>query len=170
MNFNRILEKNPIQVSVPCRVDFGGTLDISTLYLPMAGLSPATFNMALDLRTRVTLSSFEKGYVQVSSKGFETAVFKKDEAPFHHPMGLMFAVAKYFDAEGVHIHIDSSSPPRSALGGSSAAAVAIVAAFTHLMGKRSIPSAWPGWPIILKPVRPVCPAVCRINWRPPLAG
>jgi D-glycero-alpha-D-manno-heptose-7-phosphate kinase len=144
MNFSVKLDKSPIQVSVPCRVDFGGTLDISTLYLPMASLSPATFNMALDLRTRVTLAAFERGYVKVSSRGFETAVFKKDEAPFHHPMGLMFAVAKYFDAEGVHIHIDSASPPRSALGGSSAAAVAIVAAFTHLMGKKIDPvhTAW----------------------------
>src|SRR3989339_1310073 len=127
MNFNTRLDQPPIQVSVPCRVDFAGTLDISTLYLPMASLSPATFNIALDLRTRVTLSSFEKGYVKVSSKGFETAVFKKDEAPFHHPMGLMFALAKYFDGDGVHLHIDSASPPRSALGGSSAAAVALVA-------------------------------------------
>jgi D-glycero-alpha-D-manno-heptose-7-phosphate kinase len=144
MNFNTKLDQNPIRVSVPCRVDFGGTLDISTLYLPMASLFPATFNIALDLRTRVTLDSFERGYVKVSSKGFETAVFKKDEAPFHHPMGLMFAVAKCFDAEGVHIHIDSSSPPRSALGGSSAAAVAIVAAFCHLMGKKIDPvhTAW----------------------------
>lgn len=139
MNFKIKLDQGPIRVSVPCRADLGGTLDISTFYLPMASLSPATFNIALDLRTRVTLSSFEKGYIKVSSKGFETAVFKKDEAPFHHPMGLMFAVAKYFDAEGVHIHIDSASPPRSALGGSSAAAVAIVAAFYHLMGKNIDP-------------------------------
>ena len=139
MNFNTRLDQTPIQVSVPCRVDLGGTLDISTLYLPLASLSPSTFNIALDLRTRVTLSSFEKGYVKVSSKGFETAVFKKDEAPFHHPMGLMFALAKYFDGDGVHLHIDSASPPRSALGGSSAAAVAIVAAFYRLMGKKIDP-------------------------------
>jgi D-glycero-alpha-D-manno-heptose-7-phosphate kinase len=144
MNFNTKLDKNSIQVSVPCRVDFGGTLDISTIYLPMSSLSPATFNIALDLRTRVTLASFEKGYVKVSSKGFETEVFKKDKAPFDHPMGLMFALAKYFDAEGVHIHIDSASPPRSALGGSSAAAVAIAAAFYHLMDKKIDPAhaAW----------------------------
>jgi D-glycero-alpha-D-manno-heptose-7-phosphate kinase len=144
MNFEKKLKEKPIQVSVPCRVDLGGTLDISTFYLPLMSLSPSTFNIALDLRTRVTLSSWQKGVVKVSSKGFETAVFKKDEAPFHHPMGLMFAVAKYFDANGVHIHIESTSPPRSALGGSSAAAVAIVSAFYHLMDKKIDPSqmAW----------------------------
>ncbi len=144
MKFNKKLEEKKIEVSVPCRVDLGGTLDISTIYLPMSVLSPATFNIALDLRTRVTLFPWQKGYIKVSSKGFETAVFKKDEAPFHHPMGLMFAVAAYFDADGVHIHIESASPPRSALGGSSAAAVAIVSAFFHLLDKKIDPShmAW----------------------------
>jgi len=144
MNLNKKLEGKQIRTSVPCRVDFGGTLDISTIYLPMSAQSPVTFNIALDLRTGVTLLPWQKGYVKVSSKGFEPAVFKKDEAPFHHPMGLMFAVAQYFDAGGVHIHIESASPPRSALGGSSAAAVAIVSAFCHLLGKKIDPShmAW----------------------------
>ena len=40
----------------------------------------------------------------------------------------MFATATYFNAGGVHIDIESESPPRSALGGSSVAAVALVAA------------------------------------------
>ncbi len=144
MNFEKKLEEKSIQVSVPCRVDFGGTLDISTFYLPMTDLSPATFNIALDLRTWVTLFPWQKGMVKVSSKGFDDAVFKKDEAPFDHPMGLMFALAKYFNASGVHIHIESTSPPKSALGGSSAAAVAIVSAFYHLLEKKTDPShvAW----------------------------
>ncbi|MFA5906949.1 MAG: galactokinase [Desulfobacula sp.] len=144
MKFKKKLEENPVEVSVPCRVDLGGTLDISSFYLPMKVLSPGTFNIALDLRTRVTLFPWRKGFVKVSSKGFEDAVFKKHEAPFHHPMGLMFAIAEYFDADGVHIYIESSSPPRSALGGSSAAAVAIVSAFNHLMDKKNDSShtAW----------------------------
>jgi D-glycero-alpha-D-manno-heptose-7-phosphate kinase len=47
-------------------------------------------------------------------------------------MGLMFATAAFFNAAGIHIDIESQSPPRSALGGSSAAAVALVAAFLKL--------------------------------------
>ena len=129
MNLEKRLESKKIYTSVPCRVDLGGTLDISTFYLPLNQMPPSSFNIALDLRTKICLSPWEKGYVKVSSKGFESAVFKKDEAPFNHPMGLMFAVAKYFNAHGVHIRIESSSPPRSALGGSSSAVVAIVSAF-----------------------------------------
>ena len=143
MNLEKKLEKE-INTSVPCRVDFGGTLDISTFYLPLNHLSPSSFNIALDLRTTICLSSWQKGYIKVSSKGFESAVFKNGKAPFNHPMGLMFACAKFFDAHGVHIRIKSASPPRSALGGSSSAAVAIIAAFYKALDKPIAPEqiAW----------------------------
>lgn len=116
-----------IRASAPCRVDMGGTLDISTFYFPLRHLKPCTFNAAIHMRTEVSLHPYRDGYVRVSSKGFESAEFMIDTAPFDHPLGLMFAVAAYFRADGVHIRIESSSPPRSALGGSSSAAIALVA-------------------------------------------
>ncbi|MDT8377995.1 MAG: galactokinase [Desulfotignum sp.] len=144
MDLSGILEHNPVKVSVPCRVDFGGTLDISTFYLPLAHRNPVGFNIAMDLRTTVTLTPYRRGRVKVSSKGFDTATFEQGNAPFDHPMGLMFACAQYFNAHGVHIHINSTSPPRSALGGSSSAAVAILAAFQTALHKPVIPAqiAW----------------------------
>ncbi len=155
MSIDKILEQKKIETSVPCRIDLGGTLDISTFYLSMNHLRcdldiifPSSFNIALDLRTVVTLSSYKKDYIKVSSKGFESAVFQKNEVPFNHPMGLMFACANYFkghfNRKGVHIHIESSSPPKSALGGSSSAAVAIIAAFLKALEKPLIPEqiAW----------------------------
>jgi D-glycero-alpha-D-manno-heptose-7-phosphate kinase len=107
----------------------GGTLDLATFYLPLRHWQPCTFNIAVNHRTTVTLLPFRKGRIKVSSRGFKSAEFDIATAPFLHPLGLMFAVSAYFDAAGVHVRIDSSSPPRSALGGSSAAAVALVAAF-----------------------------------------
>lgn len=124
----KILEKKPIVASAPCRIDLGGTLDLATFYQPLRHRAPCTFNIALSHRTTITLLPFRSGRIKISSRGFESAEFDVDSAPFLHPLGLMFAVAAYFDAGGVHIHIDSSSPPRSALGGSSAAAVALCAA------------------------------------------
>lgn len=126
-----LLRSGPVEVSAPCRVDMGGTLDISTFYHALGHLDPCTFNMAVDLRTRVRLLPGPPGRVKVSSLGFETAEFPSEVAPFDHPLGLMFAVAARFRADGVHIDIVSASPPRSALGGSSAAAVALVAAFSR---------------------------------------
>lgn len=144
MNFQNILEQKEVKTSVPCRVDFGGTLDISTFYLPLQHLNPATFNLALDLRTFVTLKPWKKGRIRISSKGFESAECDLDQIPLDHPMGLMFAVAGFYRAHGVHIDIESTSPPRSALGGSSAAAVAVCSALLTAMEKPIDPAsvAW----------------------------
>jgi D-glycero-alpha-D-manno-heptose-7-phosphate kinase len=136
--FKSFIESHQIEASAPCRIDMGGTLDISTFYYPLRHLSPCTVNMAIDLRTRVRLLPYEKGMVKISSKGFTSATYPIDESPFDHPLGLMFAIAAYFRAEGVHIDINSSSPPRSALGGSSAAAVALVGAFSYVFGQMGV--------------------------------
>jgi D-glycero-alpha-D-manno-heptose-7-phosphate kinase len=133
MNISEKLESEPIEASAPCRIDMGGTLDISTFSYPLRHLAPCTFNIALELRTRVRLMPYTKGRIKISSRGFKDAQFPADAAPFDHPMGLMFATAAYFNASGIHIEINSQSPPRSALGGSSVAAVALVAAFTKLL-------------------------------------
>ena len=137
-DFQKILENKPIEVSAPCRLDMGGTLDINTFNYPLRHLNPCTFNIAMGLRTQVRLEPYTQGVVKVSSKGFDSAEFSPEQAPFDHPLGLMFAIAAYFRADGVHILIDSSSPPRSALGGSSAAAVALTAAFKALIDSEVI--------------------------------
>ena len=124
-----------IEATAPCRVDIGGTLDISTFYYPLCGLEPCTVNLALNLRTRVTLVPNNNPKVKVSSRGFQSAEYSIEDAPFQHPLGLVFAVAAFFRARGVHILIDSASPPQSALGGSSVAAVALVAAFAKAQGQ-----------------------------------
>ena len=131
-----ILQNEPIAASAPCRIDMGGTLDISTFYYPLRHLSPCTVNNAIGLRTRVRLLPYTSGLIKISSKGFKSAEYHLNDVPFDHPLGLMFAIAAYFRADGIHIDIDSSSPPRSALGGSSAAAVAIVAAFSQVFEKK----------------------------------
>lgn len=138
-NLRDILEKKSIEASAPCRIDMGGTLDIGTFHYPLRHLSPCTFNIAVNLRTQVRLLPYDKGMVKVTSRGFESVAFHIDNLPFSHPLGLVFAIAAYFRAEGIHIVIDSSSPPRSALGGSSAAAVALVAAFSKVFKKTGEP-------------------------------
>lgn len=140
LRVSKILATQTITASAPCRIDLGGTLDIRTFYYPLRHLKPCTFNIALDLRTQVRLFPFETGMVKVSSKGFKNAVFPLDKAPFDHPLGLIFAVAAYFGADGVHIQIESLSPPRSSLGGSSAMAVALVKAFAMAGVKMGMPA------------------------------
>jgi D-glycero-alpha-D-manno-heptose-7-phosphate kinase len=132
VNWKKLLESSPIEVSAPCRVDMGGTLDIRTFSYPLQHLGPCTVNIALDLRTTVAITPYTRSRIKVSSRGFPEAEFAADQAPFRHPLGLMFAVATFFRAEGVNITIRSASPPRSALGGSSVAAVGLVKAFMEV--------------------------------------
>ena len=136
ISLQRRLERAPVEASAPCRVDMGGTLDISTMYHALGQLAPLTFNIAIDLRTQVRLLPFRENRVKVSSRGFPPAEFAADRAPFDHPLGLMFAVAAHFRASGVHVVVDSESPPRSALGGSSVAAVALTAALVAAVDGR----------------------------------
>jgi D-glycero-alpha-D-manno-heptose-7-phosphate kinase len=135
-------EDDVTEASAPCRIDLGGTLDIGTFFYPLRHLQPCTFNIALDLRTRVRLMPHTQGRIRITSRGFQAAEFPADRAPFDHPMGLMFAVAAYFNAQGVRIDIESQSPPRSALGGSSVAAVALIAAFMRQTASRTAFSAF----------------------------
>ncbi|NVM21968.1 MAG: galactokinase [Desulfobacterales bacterium] len=131
----KVLESHPVEASAACRIDCGGTLDIKTFHYPLRHLSPCTFNIALNMKTRVRLFPYSSNLIKVSSRGFQTEEHPADSAPFNSPLGLMFAVAAYFGAEGVHIEIVSESPPRSALGGSSTAAVALIAALSTALGE-----------------------------------
>ncbi len=121
-----ILTQGTVEASAPCRIDMGGTLDLSTFYLPLHHLGPCTFNLALGMRTRVRLTPWRTGKLKISSRGFDSIEVDADKAPFAHPLGLMMAVATYYQADGVHIDIQSASPPRSALGGSPLAADAFI--------------------------------------------
>lgn len=127
MTLKRSLELHPVTVSAPCRIDFGGTLDISSFFFPLRNLMPTTFNIALSMRTRVTLSPWTEGKIRISSRGFDSVEFDHGCSPYNHPMGIMLCICDYFNANGVHVSIQSASPPRSALGGSSVAAVALIA-------------------------------------------
>ena len=131
MDWRKILENGPVTASAPCRIDMGGTLDIRTFSNALQHHGPCTVNIALDLRTTVRIAPYTRGRIRIRSRGFRDAEFPAGRAPFRHPLGLMFAVAGFFQADGVNISVHSASPPRSALGGSSVAAVALVGAFTH---------------------------------------
>ena len=129
----QLLTQSPVTVSAPCRVDAGGTWDIKALALPLQAVVPVTVNMALTLRTSVTLLPHETGRVKIFSRGFShTETFSADRLPFDSPFGLFFAAVSYFGFHGLEVKIESQSPVKSALGGSSTALVALVGALQEL--------------------------------------
>jgi D-glycero-alpha-D-manno-heptose-7-phosphate kinase len=139
MQMHELLKEGPVEASAPCRIDMGGTLDLSTFFLSLRHFTPCTFNVALDMRTQVKVSSHTKGKIRISSTGFDSFEVDSAAAPFNHELGLMLATAAFYNADGVHIEIRSTSPPRSALGGSSVAVVALIWAFSKALNRAGQP-------------------------------
>ena len=112
----KLLERHPVIASAPCRVDSGGTWDIKAFALPMASVVPVTVNIAVTLRTKVTLVPFTKGRVKVSSQGFlHQEEYPVDSLRFDSPFGLFFAVLAHFAYHGVEVRIEAGSPVKAAL-------------------------------------------------------
>jgi len=126
-----------VKASAPCRVDCGGTLDLDPFSLSLNPLGPATFNLALDLPTRVEARSGAGGVRKVVSSGFAVQeAGEGEEVDYGGPLGFFFLAMDYFGLRDCVLTIRSDSPPRSALGGSSAAILASVAALARLAGRR----------------------------------
>ncbi len=133
LSVKKILQPQAIEASAPCRIDSGGTWDIKALALPLQRIEPVTLNMALNLRTWVSLSPFKNGWVSVSSEGFPRGEeYPLDSVPFNSPFGLFFAAISHFAFHGLQVHIRSDSPVKSALGGSSTALTALLKALSKL--------------------------------------
>jgi len=140
-SLNTLLKEQIVEASAPCRIDSGGTWDIKAMALPLNEIEPTTVNIALNLRTHITLFPFKDNWVKVSSEGFQRSeAFKWDCVPFNSTFGLFFAAITSFGFHGVAVHITSRSPVKSALGGSSTALVALIKALSEasamLGGKR----------------------------------
>jgi len=129
-----ILNEAIVEATAPCRVDAGGTWDIKAMALPLVRENPVTVNLALDLRTRVRLVPYRRGWVRISSRGFRPEGLAREAGslPFDPPLGLFFAAVERFGFQGVEVRIASESPVRSALGGSSTALTALLLALSRL--------------------------------------
>ncbi len=128
-----LLSKRPVAASAPCRIDSGGTWDIKALALPFEAIQPTTVNIALNLRTSASLYPYEAGQVKITSIGFaQPEIFPVDRLPFDTPFGLFFAAVSFFGFHGLEVRIDSQSPVKSALGGSSTALVALIRALSKV--------------------------------------
>jgi D-glycero-alpha-D-manno-heptose-7-phosphate kinase len=131
-----ILKQVPIETSAPCRIDSGGTWDIKAMALPLERIEPVTVNMALSLRTRVILSSFQDGWIKITSDGFvQGEEYGIKNLPLNSPFGIFFAAVNHFGFHGLKVNIRSDSPIKSALGGSSTALVALIKALAQLKKK-----------------------------------
>ena len=64
-DIRNILKAGPITASAPCRIDMGGTLDLSTFYIPLRSLKPCTLYLTL---FRIPNSKFQIPPSQLSQE------------------------------------------------------------------------------------------------------
>jgi len=122
----------PVSASAPCRIDAGGTWDIKAMALPLERLEPITINIALDLRTTVRLEPYRAGRVRIESQNFSEGVEAVAEhLPLCPPFGAYCAAVAFFGLDGLAVTIESGSPVKAALGGSSSALVALIRALAQ---------------------------------------
>jgi len=114
----------PFQVSVPCRIDIGGTWDLKALALPLQHIKPATVTIALNMRTEVAFIPNDDGTIKIEDGDLvhETTL---DAIDFRHSFGLLLSVLSYYQVSGLDIKITRAIPHGSGLGGSSALAAAV---------------------------------------------
>jgi D-glycero-alpha-D-manno-heptose-7-phosphate kinase len=128
-----LLKYNPVIATAPCRIDSGGTWDIKSMALPVESITPVTINLALNLRTRITLSPYKPGLVKIKAQGFPPSkAYASDHLPFSQPFGIYFAAISLFNYNGLQVSIHSNSPIKSGLGGSSTALVALLKALSEI--------------------------------------
>lgn len=112
-------ELKALVVSVPLRIDIGGTWDLKAFALLFEHISPSTVNIAIDLPTTLTfrkrdddLIAIQDDYCKISTD-LETLDFRSG-------FGLLLAICSHYQFRGFSVDIAYSVPPGNGLGGSGA--------------------------------------------------
>lgn len=132
IDLREILNGVTLQASAPGRIDCGGGWDLKGFAITHEAIHPSTVNLALNLRTTVTLDPAETGSVCVTGNRLDSQTHRHP-LPFVGPGGLIFAIVSHFDVSGVRMIIGSDIPLQSGLGGSGVLAVALIAALSKAL-------------------------------------
>jgi len=133
------LANKTVYSQAPCRIDCGGTWDLTAFALSCQWVEPLTINLALDKHIKVWLAEGRPGMVDVDSVGYVRAEERLSDLPFDGPLGLIFSILYYFQLDGISVKIKSEFRPQSGLGGSGVVAVAVIAAIARLLAEVGMP-------------------------------
>jgi len=135
------VNKNEVMVWAPFRIDAGGTWDIKALALPYEAIDPVTLNIALSVGVKVKIEPFYNSLVNIGSLYYPSLQGPLEQLPFHGPLGLFAMCLRHFQLDHVKISIKPDLPPGSALGGSSAALVALINGIVRLKNTKMDPAS-----------------------------
>lgn len=130
---SEVLKNKTVITKAPGRVDLGGGIDHRIISLLCQHEKLATFNIAIQLYTQITLEPHKKGYIYINSESIGQKEILSSESNFNDKFGLVAAIANFFQVDGVKINIKTQFPPMSGLGGSGSLAVALIGAFVKAL-------------------------------------
>lgn len=132
------MNNKEIAVSVPHRLDIGGTWDLPPLLYFGKRHQPKTLTIGLDVLTTVTIDNGKLGQniVQVAQCNQQTYTWSGPLGSHDYTgrLGLIQAILAFFNIDGARIIIDIGVPPQIGLGGSGVLSVALVKACAQYTG------------------------------------
>lgn len=134
-----ILRKFKVESKAPTRIDCGGGIDHRIVSAICDKEKLQTFNIAIQLYSKIHLNSYKKGFIFVNSKEYGKKEIKLNEVTFKGKFGLIFAIASFFRVSGLAIEIETDYPLESGLGGSGSLSIALIGALIEavkLMGQK----------------------------------
>lgn len=124
------LEREPIRVWAPCRIDMGSGWDLPQLATSFPWLNPATVTIAIKPGVLITLLPWENGEIRIDSNQFPSESAAAISPRFDTPLGSILAAVTAAGFHGIRVKIHSYVPP---LGGLSASSAALVATLRGLI-------------------------------------
>ncbi len=129
-----------IRSRAPVRLSFaGGGTDVSPYTEEFGGVC---INTTINKYAWASLEFRDDGRIHIYSEDYdeEVAADHMNDLKFDGKLDLAKAVVKrmYTDRRGFNLYIRSEAPPRSGLGGSGSACVALIGLFNHLRGENKL--------------------------------
>jgi D-glycero-alpha-D-manno-heptose-7-phosphate kinase len=124
-------EFEPFRVTVPLRLDIGGTWDLKAFALPFEDIKPCTVNIAIDLPTTLKFSCRDDDLIHIQDD-YSVVTTRLDEIDFRSSFGLLLSICCHYQCAGFDLEIIYSMPPGSGLGGSGALAAGLIYGIDHI--------------------------------------
>jgi len=121
-----------ITVTIPLRLDIGGTWDLKAFGILYEDHSPTTVNIALDLPINILLKRRDDDLISISDP-YNRVTTTANEIHFRSEFGLILAICTHLGYKGFSAEIKYTVPPRSGLGGSGALAAGFIAGMQYLL-------------------------------------
>ncbi len=123
------------------RVSFaGGGTDLPPFF---PGVGGRIVGSAIDLTIRALVEPFDPGWIKLELPSMDRSLVRRSEEPASEELAFRLLEAALADRQvegGVHLRVETSMVPGAGLGGSAAAAVAIMAALSASASSHDDPS------------------------------